>query len=116
MEREKVKSLEQQLKVADAKAGELEKERDEAAGKAKVAERELRRIQRREKRNMKEVDTRAYQAGFDRVGTEYKREARKMVNEEVVLRVPIAYRMGYKDRVATTAGVLQLEVDMNLTK
>lgn len=58
----------------------------------------------------------AYHAGFDRAGAEYKREAKRMVNEEPVLRVPIAYRMGYKDGVGATAGVLQLEANMNLTK
>lgn len=39
-----------------------------------------------------------------------------MVNEEIILRVPIGYRTGYKDGVAAAAGVLQLEADMNLTK
>lgn len=106
VEREKVKALEQQLKVAKARTGELEKERDGALDKAKVAERELGRMQRREKRKMKEVDAKAYQAEFDRAGAEYKREARKTVNEELILRVPIAYRTGYKDGVAATAGVL----------
>lgn len=39
-----------------------------------------------------------------------------MVNKELVLKIPIAYRAGYKDRVAAADGMLQLEVDMNLTK
>lgn len=39
-----------------------------------------------------------------------------MVNEEVQMRVPIAYRTGYKDGVKAACGVLQLEADMNLTK
>lgn len=39
-----------------------------------------------------------------------------MVNEEVVLRVPIAYKTGYKDGVAAAASVLRLEANMNLTK
>lgn len=38
------------------------------------------------------------------------------MNEEIVLRVLIAYRMGYKDGVAAMAGVLKLEADMNLMK
>lgn len=59
-ERDKVKALEQQLKVAEAKIGELEKERDGALDKVKIAERELGRMQRREKRKMKEVDAKAY--------------------------------------------------------
>lgn len=61
----KVKALKESLKVAEARSGEVEKDRDEAASKAKVAERELGRMQRREKRKMKEVDAKAYQAGFD---------------------------------------------------
>lgn len=48
--------------MAEAKAGEMEKERDEALGKAKVANRELGRMQRGEKRKMKEADGKAYQA------------------------------------------------------
>lgn len=82
----------------------------------KVAEREMGKMQRWEKRKIKEVDAKAYQAEFDRAGVDYKREARKMVNEEVILRVSIAYRTGYKDGVAAAAGVLQLEANMNLTK
>lgn len=42
--------------MAEAKSGELEMERDKATGKAKVVERELGRMQRREKRKMKEMD------------------------------------------------------------
>lgn len=64
-EREKTKSLRGRLKLVKAKVAELEKERDEAADKAKRAERELGRVQRREKRKMKEVDGKAYQAGYD---------------------------------------------------
>lgn len=40
----------------------MEKERDEAVDKAKKAERELGRVQRRKKRKIKEVDDKAYQA------------------------------------------------------
>lgn len=65
---------------------------------------------------MKEVDGAAYQAGYDRAGAEYQREAQQMVNEVVEFRVPIAYRMGYKDGVKAACGVMQLEADLNLTK
>lgn len=107
-EREKVKSLKTSLKAARARAAELEEERDEAADKAKKAEHELGRVQKREKKKMKEVDGKAFQAGFDRAGAEYIREAQKMVNEAIEERVPIAYRTEYKDGAC---GVLQLEAD-----
>lgn len=109
-------TLKESLKVAEARFLELEKERNEAADKAKKTKVELGRMQRRERRKMKEVDGKAYQAGFDRAGAEYKMEARKMVNEAVEFKVPIAYRMGYKDGVAAAASVLQLEPDLNLTR
>lgn len=115
-EHEKMKTLKDNLKVVEARAAELEIERDVAADKAKKAEHELGRMQRREKRKMKEVDGKAYQASFDRAGVEYKREARKMVNEATKIRMSITYGKGYKDGVATAAGVLQLEADLNLTK
>lgn len=114
---EKVRVLKEILKVAEARAGELEKEIDETLGKVKKAECEVGKMQRREKRKMKEVDGKAYQTGFGNLpGAEYKREARKMVNEAVELRVPIAYWTGYKDGVAAATVVLQLEAYMNLTK
>lgn len=89
MEREKVKALKESLKLAEARSSEFEKERDEALGTAKKVDRELGRVKRREKNKMKEVDGKAYQAGFDRADAEYKREARKIVNEAVEFRVPI---------------------------
>lgn len=104
------------LRVAKARAVELEKERDEAAHKAKKAERELGKVQRREKRKMKEVDGKAFQASFDRARAESIREAGKMVNEAIEFRVPVAYRTGYKDGVKAACGVLQLEAYMNMTK
>lgn len=74
-EREKVRSLKTSLKAAKARAAELEKERDEAADKAKKAERELGRVKRKENRKMKEVDGKAFQAGFDQAGAEYIRHS-----------------------------------------
>lgn len=59
-EREKNKTLRGSLKVAKARAGQLEEERNEALVKAKKAERELGKVQRREKRKLKEVDGKAY--------------------------------------------------------
>lgn len=82
----------------------------------KKAERELGKVLRREKRKMKEVDSKAYQAGYDRARAEYMRDARKMVNEEIEFSVPVAYRTGYKDGVKAACRVLQLEADLNLTK
>lgn len=105
-ERDKTKTLRHGLKVAKAKVVELEKERDEATDKAKRAERKLVKMQKQEKKKMKEVDGKAFQAGYDRVGAEYVREARKMVNDEIELRMPIAYRRGYKDGVKAACGVL----------
>ncbi|XP_058216136.1 uncharacterized protein LOC131327138 [Rhododendron vialii] len=115
-ERDKVKTLKSNLKVAKAHAAELEAEKVELEERAKKAERELGKVLRREKRKMKEVDGKAYQAGFDRAGAEYVREARSMVNDEVKSRVPIAYRTGYKDGVKAACAVMQLEPDLNLTK
>ncbi|KAI8538439.1 hypothetical protein RHMOL_Rhmol09G0103600 [Rhododendron molle] len=97
--RDRTKPLKKGLKLAKAKIAELEKERDESLEKAKKAECELGQVLRREKRKMKEVDEKAYQAGYDRAGQEYIRDARSMVNDEVKMRVPIAYRTGYKDGV-----------------
>lgn len=65
-EHDKSKTLRHNLKAAKARVVELEKKRDEAVGKAKNAERELGKMQRREKRKMNEVDGKAFQAGFDR--------------------------------------------------
>lgn len=59
-ERDKMKSLKTSLKATKARVAELEKEKDEAEGKAKKAERELGKVLRREKRKMKEVDEKAY--------------------------------------------------------
>lgn len=83
-ERDKVKSLKTSLNMAKARIAQLEKERDETAEKAKNAERELGRMQRGKKRNMKEVDEN--QAGYDRAAP-----ARSMVNDEIKKRIPIMY-------------------------
>lgn len=116
VEREKVKALEQQLEVTEARAEKLEQERNDALKRAKSAERELEKLKKEEKRKMKVADAKGYQDGFKRARDEFKREARKMVNEELILKIPIAFRSGYKDGVANAAGVLQLKADMNLTK
>ncbi|KAI8550430.1 hypothetical protein RHMOL_Rhmol06G0106100 [Rhododendron molle] len=113
---EKVRSVKTSVKATKARVTEMEKERDEALDKAPEAERELEKIQRREKRTMKKADGKAFQVGFDRAGSEYIREARKMVNEAIKFRVPVAYQTGYKDGVKAICAVLQLEADMNLTK
>lgn len=72
----------------------LEQERDEALKRAKATERELEKVKKEEKMKLKTADAKGYQDGFNRAGEEYKREARKMVNEELVLKIPIAYRAG----------------------
>lgn len=43
-EHDKVEALEQQQQVAEVRSRELERERDEAAGNAKIAEHELGRM------------------------------------------------------------------------
>ncbi|KAI8560124.1 hypothetical protein RHMOL_Rhmol04G0231600 [Rhododendron molle] len=99
-EREKVRSYKGSLKMVKTQIAELEKEKEEMDDKLKKAEREPSQVMRREKRKMKEVDEKAYQAGYDRAGAKYIRDARSMVNDEVKVQVPIAYRIGYKDGVA----------------
>ncbi|XP_058189243.1 uncharacterized protein LOC131306830 [Rhododendron vialii] len=116
VEHEKVRSYKGSLKMAKAQIAELEKERDEMEERMKKAEHEVAKVLRREKWKMKEVDSAAYHAGFDRAGAEYMQEARSMVNDAIKMRVPIAYRTGYKDGVKAACGVMQLEADMNLTK
>jgi hypothetical protein len=123
-ERLKSKSYKGSLQTAKATIKDLEKEAREVedlreensvlASKLKKAERDLGQVLRREKRKMKEVDEKAYQAGYDRAGKEYLREARSMVNDEIKLRVPIAFRTGYKDGVKATCAVLNPDADLGL--
>lgn len=80
--------------MAEVKVRRLEQERDEALKRAKATERELEKVKKEEKMKLKTADAKGYQDGFNRAGEEYKREARKMVNEELVLKIPIAYRAG----------------------
>ncbi|KAI8530177.1 hypothetical protein RHMOL_Rhmol11G0035500 [Rhododendron molle] len=81
-ERDKAKSLKNSLKLANAKLVELKKERDEALEKAKKVEGDLCRMQRLEKKKIKEVDEKAYQAGYDRAGAE---SIPTLVTSELVL-------------------------------
>ncbi|KAI8571316.1 hypothetical protein RHMOL_Rhmol01G0110100 [Rhododendron molle] len=62
---------------------------------------------------MKEVDEKAYQAGYDRAGLEYVREARSMVNDAIELRVPIAYRAGNKAGMKAVSEAMQLDLDLS---
>ncbi|KAI8550787.1 hypothetical protein RHMOL_Rhmol06G0134300 [Rhododendron molle] len=109
-EREKSRSYKGSLKTAKAQIVELEKEKEELADKLKKVEREIGQVIRKEKRKMKEVDEKAYQAGYDRAGLEYIRDARSMVNDEIKLKVPIAYRAGYKDGVRAVSEAMQLDL------
>lgn len=81
VEKEKVEALEEQVGVAEARAGKLEQvgvaeardgkleqEKNEALKRAKSAERELEKMKKEEKRKLKVADAKGYQAGFDRKG------------------------------------------------
>lgn len=115
-EREKTKATKNGLRLAKTRVAELEKERDEALEKAKKAERELGQVVQREKRKMKEVDEKAFQAGYDRAGAEYIREVKSMVNEELTKKMLISYRTGYKAGVRAACAVMQVEPDANFMK
>lgn len=66
-------------------------------------------MERMEKKKLNEANVKGYQDGMINVVEEYKRTTWGMVNEAITIRIPIAYRVGYKDGARAMAGVMQMD-------
>lgn len=105
---QKVKALEQQAaRVAGAENEKLKKEMADARTEAEAARAEVEKMKEKEK--LKAADLKGYMAGINRAAEEYTKVARDIVNDELKLRLPDFYKLGYRAGAVAMVGVMVIE-------
>lgn len=85
------------MELADAKAA------------AATVEAETKKMKEEEKEKMKVADAKGYEASIKRATLEYTQIAHKMVNDELEIRLPDFYRLGYAAGAEAMAGVMAIQ-------
>ncbi|KAG5543441.1 hypothetical protein RHGRI_016241 [Rhododendron griersonianum] len=110
--RAKFKISETQLQETDAEVEKLKKEFAEARTAASTAEAEVEKMKKEEREKLREADAKGYEAGIQRAALEYTQTAaHKMVNDELEVRLPDFYKLGYAAGADAMAGVIVVEAD-----
>ncbi|KAF7113334.1 hypothetical protein RHSIM_RhsimUnG0136200 [Rhododendron simsii] len=100
---------EQQAKDAEAEVKKLKKELADARDAAKTAEAEARKLKEEEREKMWLADAKGYEAGIKRAALKYTKIAHKIVNDELEVRLPDFYRLGYAAGADAIAGVMAIQ-------
>lgn len=114
--RQKSRNWEQQEKDVEAKVERLKKQLADARTVANVAEVEVKKVLEEEKEKMRIADAKGYEAGIKRVVLEYTQIAHKMVNDELEVRLPDFYRLGYAAGADAMAGVMAIQPESGFLK
>lgn len=107
--RTKWRISEQQIKDTEAEVELLKKELANAKAAAATVVAEMKKMKEEEKEKMKVVDAKGYEASIKRAALEYTQIAHKMVNDELEVRLPDFYRLGYAAGAKAMAGVMAIQ-------
>lgn len=69
-------------------------------------------MKKEEREKMKIVDAKGYEAGIKRDDLEYTQIAHKMVNDELEVRHPNFYRLGYAAGADSMAGEMAIHLNL----
>ncbi|KAG5525280.1 hypothetical protein RHGRI_031831 [Rhododendron griersonianum] len=105
--RTKWRTSEQQIKDTEAEVERLEKELADA--KAAAAKAETKKLKEEEREKLRQADAKGYEAGIKRATLEYTQVAHKMVNDELEVRLPDFFKLGYAAGADAMAGVMIIQ-------
>ncbi|KAF7114141.1 hypothetical protein RHSIM_RhsimUnG0097400 [Rhododendron simsii] len=93
--RAKWRSSDQQVKEKEDEVKHLNKELADAKAAADSFAAELKKMKEQEREKIQEADAKGYEAGIKRAALEYTQVAHKMVNDELEVRLPDFFKLGY---------------------
>lgn len=88
----------------EAEAERLRKELADAKAAVEISADELKKAKGEEKKKLLEADAKVYEASIKRATLEYTQIAHKMVNDELKVRLPDFFRLGYDISAKAMAG------------
>lgn len=94
----------------------LKKNLSDTKATAATVEAEVRKLKEEEKEKMRQADAKGYEAGIKRAAMEYTQIAHKMVNDELEVRLPDFYKLGYAAGADAMAGVMVIQPESSFLK
>ncbi|KAF7152942.1 hypothetical protein RHSIM_Rhsim01G0087400 [Rhododendron simsii] len=114
--RAKSRILENQLKESEANVERLERELADAKEAAAAAVENLKKAKEGEREKLRVADATGYEAGIKRAALEYTQIAHKMVNDELEVRLPDFFKLGYAAGADAMAGVMAIQPESGFLK
>ncbi|KAF7148248.1 hypothetical protein RHSIM_Rhsim03G0035300 [Rhododendron simsii] len=114
--RTKWRISEQEVKNKKAEVKSLKKDLADARAAAEFASSELKVVKAGEKEKMREADAKGYEAGIKRAALEYTQVAHRMVNDELEVRLPDFFKLGYAAGANAMAGVMAIQLESGFLK
>ncbi|KAF7123711.1 hypothetical protein RHSIM_Rhsim12G0099500 [Rhododendron simsii] len=114
--RTKWRISENQLKESEAKVERLERELADAKKAAATAVENLKKAKEEERKKLRVADAKGYEAGIKRAALEYAQITHKMVNDELEVRLPDFYKLGYAAGADAMAGVMAIQPESGFLK
>lgn len=111
---QKGKTWEQQAKTLEAEVDRLKKELADARTAADVAEAEAGRVKEEEKEKLRAAYLKGYEAGIKRAAMEYTKVSQRMVNDELEMRLPDFFKLGYAAGAEAMAKVMVTEPESGI--
>ncbi|KAF7152420.1 hypothetical protein RHSIM_Rhsim01G0019100 [Rhododendron simsii] len=114
--RAKWRASDQQVKEKEDEVKNLKKELADAKAATDIVSAELKRIKGEEREKIREADAKGYEAGIKRAALEYTQVAHKMVNDELEVRLPDFFKLGYAAGADAMAGVMAIQPESGFLK
>ncbi|KAF7126485.1 hypothetical protein RHSIM_Rhsim05G0211400 [Rhododendron simsii] len=114
--RAKWRSSDQQVKEKEDEVKHLNKELADAKAAADSFAAELKKMKEQEREKIQEADAKGYEAGIKRAALEYTQVAHKMVNDELEVRLPDFFKLGYAAGADAMAGVMAIQPESGFLK
>ncbi|KAF7150811.1 hypothetical protein RHSIM_Rhsim02G0015100 [Rhododendron simsii] len=114
--RAKWRASDQQVKEKEEEVKILKKELADAKAAAELVSAELNRVKVDERDKIREADAKGYEAGIKRAALEYTQVAHKMVNDELEVRLPDFFKLGYAAGADAMAGVMAIQPESGFLK
>ncbi|KAF7150322.1 hypothetical protein RHSIM_Rhsim02G0093100 [Rhododendron simsii] len=107
--RAKWRTSDQQVKEKEDEVKHLKKELADAKAAADSFAAELKKMKEQEREKIQEADAKGYEAGIKRAALEYTQVAHKMVIDELEVRLPDFFKLGYAAGADAMAGVMAIQ-------
>ncbi|KAI8572476.1 hypothetical protein RHMOL_Rhmol01G0202000 [Rhododendron molle] len=113
---QKAKASDQQARASKAEIEKLKKELANSRAAADASLAEVKKMKKEEKEKVKAVNLKGYKVGIIRAAAEYARVTRKMVNDDLIERLPKFYKCEYQVGANVMAGVIVIEPGLSFMK